>query len=70
MESPLRFYARYGWEIASKHVRFLRLLVRLRLLARRLDRDPEARNYRDDASTARLSDDVLNLELLSPRVGA
>jgi radical SAM superfamily enzyme YgiQ (UPF0313 family) len=68
VESVLRFYSRYGWEIATKHLRFLRLLVRLRWLARRLERDPEAENYRDDASPSGLSEDVLNLELLAPRV--
>jgi radical SAM superfamily enzyme YgiQ (UPF0313 family) len=70
VESVLRFYSRYGWEIVSKHVRFLRLIVRLRWLARRLDRDPEAGNYRDDASRAGLSEDGLSLELLAPRVNA
>jgi radical SAM superfamily enzyme YgiQ (UPF0313 family) len=70
VEGVVRFYSRYGWEIVSKHLRFLRLLLRLRSLARRLDRDPEAKHYRDDASSARLGDDVVKLELLSPRVGA
>ena len=68
VESVLRFYSRYGWEIVTKHLRFLRLLVRLRWLARRLERDPEAENYRDDSSPSGLSEDVLNLELLAPRV--
>jgi len=52
IESPLRFYPRYAWETVSKHARVLALIVRLRLQAWRIDRTPDAANYRDTASTA------------------
>ena len=52
IESPLRFYPRYGWEIVSKHLRYLRLVAWLRWLTRRVDRDPKGASYRDTASTA------------------
>ncbi len=67
VESLYRFYPRYAWEIVSKHARFLRLIVRLRLLAWRLDRDPDAANYCDTASTASPADEVLELKLLDQR---
>jgi radical SAM superfamily enzyme YgiQ (UPF0313 family) len=51
IESRLRFYPRYGWEIISKHARWFRLIARLRLLAWRLDRQPQAVDYRDQATT-------------------
>ncbi|MBW2267504.1 MAG: radical SAM protein [Deltaproteobacteria bacterium] len=52
VDSALRFHVRYAWEIASKHARYLRLIARLRWFEWRLDRDPEAANYRDDANRA------------------
>jgi hypothetical protein len=52
IEKPHRFYPRYAWEIISKHARYLRLLVPLRLQAWRLERDPEAVKYRDSATSA------------------
>jgi len=64
VESALRFYPRYGWEIARKHLRFLRLFLWLRWLVRRLDRDPEAVHYRDAASTASSGNDVQDPSLI------
>ncbi len=68
IESPLRFYPRYLWEIVSKHARVLRLIARLRLQAWRIDRNPESMNYRDTANTA--SPAGAMLELLDQRVGS
>jgi radical SAM superfamily enzyme YgiQ (UPF0313 family) len=41
-ESVLRFYTRFGWEIASKHARYLRLFLWLRWRVWRIDRDAQA----------------------------
>jgi hypothetical protein len=51
IESALGFYLRYGWEIASKQFRYLRLLVWLRWFTWQLHRDPDAANYQDEATT-------------------
>jgi radical SAM superfamily enzyme YgiQ (UPF0313 family) len=51
VENALRFYTRYGLEILTKHARYIALFAKLRLFAWRLDRDPDAVNYRDSANT-------------------
>ncbi len=70
VESALRFYPRYGWEIITKHVRFVGLLLRLRWLASRLDRDAAAAHYRDTATTPSSGDEVLELERPIQRISA
>ena len=50
VESAIRFYARYGWEIVSKHARYLVLFAQLRWFVWKLNRDPDAVNYRDASS--------------------
>jgi radical SAM superfamily enzyme YgiQ (UPF0313 family) len=52
VESAPVFYARYGWEILSKHLRFLNLLARLRWFSWKLERDSDAVNYRDVSNGA------------------
>jgi hypothetical protein len=49
-EAVIPFYARYAWETASKYTRFLSMYARLRFFSWRLDRDPNAVNYRDAAN--------------------
>jgi radical SAM superfamily enzyme YgiQ (UPF0313 family) len=49
-ENRFRFYARYGWEMLSKQVRYIYLYARMQWFIRSLDRDPEAVNYRDASS--------------------
>lgn len=46
-ESVFTFYPRYAAEIAVKHWRAYRLLRTYRALQRRIERDPNARTYRD-----------------------
>ncbi len=62
-EKAYRFYPRIGWEIISKQARYLRLLVRLRLQAWRLERDPDAVNYRDAATHAPTAEEAVKTEL-------
>jgi len=64
VDGALRFYATYLREIATKHLRFARLLLQLRLLASRLDRDPAAADYRDTASRCAAGEVSPRLELL------
>ncbi len=63
IESPLVFYPRYGWEIVSKHARFIALILRLARIRRRLKRDPNARDYTDLALTPVSDDELDELEL-------
>jgi hypothetical protein len=51
-EGALRFHARFAWEVVSKQARYLSLLAWLRWVSWRLDRDPNAANYRDAANAA------------------
>ncbi|HEY7688965.1 MAG TPA: radical SAM protein [Dongiaceae bacterium] len=48
-ENPLAFYARYGWEIVSKHLRLAGLMLRYRYLQWRVESDPAAARYQDVA---------------------
>ena len=64
LESPLVFYPRYAWETVRKQGRYLRLLVRLRRAARRLQEDEEAVGYRDTATTPVREGEVLDLVML------
>ncbi len=50
-ESAIRFHVRNGWELVRKQVRFMRLLAWLRWEGWKLDRDPDALNYRDAANS-------------------
>jgi hypothetical protein len=50
-ENALSFYARYGWETVSKHVRYVSLIFRYWRMARRIWNDPQSVHYRDEAST-------------------
>ncbi len=47
IESVPAFYARYGWEILTKHLGALRLAWRLGRIRRRIKKDPEKKAYTD-----------------------
>jgi len=51
LESPLVFYPRYALEIVSKHARLLALALRYDRIRRRVESDPAASAYRDQALT-------------------
>ncbi len=50
VENLVAFYLRYGWEIVSKHARYLKLIAELRWFERKLKADPESLNYHDASS--------------------
>ncbi|MBV8896631.1 MAG: radical SAM protein [Acidobacteriaceae bacterium] len=50
-ESPLVFYPRYFGNLLSKHVTLGRLIVKYGLIRYKLKRDPNIRNYMDEALT-------------------
>ena len=49
IESALTFYPRYVLDLVVKHAKIIRMFARVYLTARRIQRDPEARNYTDAA---------------------
>ena len=53
VENPIAFYLRYGWEIVSRHARYMKLVAELRWFERKLNADPESLNYRDASSAVR-----------------
>lgn len=68
LESPLMFYPRYAWEIASKHVRFLAMALRYYRICRRVDRD--ASPYTDLALTPVQPEDMDALEMFTVTTAA
>lgn len=67
IESVLTFYACYGWEILSKHARFVPFYLRYRRTLRRVLKDP--RPYSDLATTPLQCDDLVALELFTATQG-
>jgi radical SAM superfamily enzyme YgiQ (UPF0313 family) len=63
IEPVWRFYPRYLWEAASKHVRWASLYVRLHLIYRRIKQDPHRRAYTDLALTPVADDETESREL-------
>ncbi len=51
VESPFVFYPRYVADLAAKHIKLLQLIWRFGRFRLRLKRDPNARNYTDEALT-------------------
>lgn len=48
-ESRAVFYARYGWEIVSKHARLALLVLRYVRIWRQVEKDPSKLDYRDSS---------------------
>jgi radical SAM superfamily enzyme YgiQ (UPF0313 family) len=67
-ENPFAFYARYGWEILVKHVRFAGLYWQYRRTLKRVQSD--TRPYTDIAMTPVQASDVDALELFRTTQGA
>jgi len=65
LESPLVFYPRYAWEIVSKHARLLALALRYERVRRRVEADPAASAYRDQALTPVSDDETGTLEIFN-----
>lgn len=51
IESPLVFYPRFIGNLVAKHFALARLIVKYALLRSKLKRDPNIKNYRDEAFT-------------------
>jgi radical SAM superfamily enzyme YgiQ (UPF0313 family) len=69
-ESALSFWPRLAWDILTVHASLAALIVRLTWQAQRIARDPNARNYMDQALTAVDADNDDSLELMNKTAGA
>ena len=56
IESALIFYPRYAFDTVVKHLKVIGMFARIYLFARKVARDPEARNYTDAALTESTAD--------------
>ena len=65
LESPFVFYPRFAWEIVSKHARLLALAWRYDRIRRRVEADPAAAAYRDQALTPVSDDETGTLEIFN-----
>ncbi|HEY6348987.1 MAG TPA: radical SAM protein [Candidatus Angelobacter sp.] len=68
IESPFAFYPRYLFDLARKHLRMAQLAWRFHWFKKRLERDPNARNYSDVALTPDAETDTEMLEMLAAHV--
>lgn len=69
IESPFVFYPRYAWEILSKHLSVIPLVVRLAMIRRKIKRDPNRYDYKDLALTPVNDDDTHDLAMFNETRG-
>jgi hypothetical protein len=65
LESRLKFYSGYAWEILSKYVRFAALAWRYHVAHRHVISDPDAANYTDLAVMPVTDQEIGTLEMFS-----
>jgi hypothetical protein len=65
LENPLMFYPSYFLELAIKHARALRMIVRYGLFRHKLKQDPHAREYTDLALTPVAEGELDALEIFT-----
>jgi hypothetical protein len=70
LENPLLFYPRYVLDLAWKHLRLARALVRFGRFRRSLKRDPKAAEYNDLALTPVIDDEFDSLEMFNATAAA
>jgi radical SAM superfamily enzyme YgiQ (UPF0313 family) len=68
--NPWTFWPHFVWETAAKQAMTLRMIIKLLLLKRAVERDPDARSYMDQALTAVGDDQDETLDLLTKTTGA
>jgi len=64
VESPLVFYPRFMANIIYKHIKLGQLVWRFHWFRKRLERDPDARNYTDAALSTDFAHDGDSMEML------
>ncbi|MDT7951676.1 MAG: B12-binding domain-containing radical SAM protein [Acetobacteraceae bacterium] len=65
IENAFLFYPREAWSIVSKHARLAGTVMRLSRVRRQLKKDPNARNYMDEALTPVRDDEMDVLEMFN-----
>jgi radical SAM superfamily enzyme YgiQ (UPF0313 family) len=70
LESPLLFYGRYAADIARKLVVVARRWRHLKRIVRKVEADPEAKLYRDEALTPVTEEDSEHMELYTQNEAA
>ena len=65
IENPLLFYPRYVSDLIVKHVRVLRMVLRLAAVRRAIKRDPNRRSYMDTALTPVSDEEMDALEMFT-----
>jgi hypothetical protein len=68
--NPWVFWPQFVWETIRKQAAAIAALVKLKLLARAIERDPNARAYMDQALTPVHDDDDETLDLMTKTTGA
>ena len=70
LESPILFYGRYAAEIARKAARLAKRWRRLKAIVRRVEADPNAKFYMDEALTPVAEEDSEHMELYTQNEAA
>jgi hypothetical protein len=70
LESPLLFYGRYAIDIARKVALVARRWRHLKRIVRKVEADPEAKLYRDEALTPVTEEDSAHMELYTQNEAA
>ena len=70
IESALTFYPRYVLDLVVKHAKIIRMFAKVYLTARRIQRDPEARNYTDASLRESTADFEFARDVPALRFGA
>jgi hypothetical protein len=70
IENPLVFYPKYVWDLLAKHVAISRVVWRIGAVRRAIKRDPNARNYMDQALTPVTGDELDGLEMFNVTASA
>jgi hypothetical protein len=70
VENPVIFYSRYAADLVRKHFKMAQLAWRFHWFKRRLERDPNARDYTDVALTPDQESQVEELEVLTAHAEA
>ncbi|MGH7081141.1 MAG: B12-binding domain-containing radical SAM protein [Acetobacteraceae bacterium] len=70
LENPRHFYPRYVAELIGKHVRVLRMVLRLAAVRRKIKRNPDRRAYMDIALTPVSDEEMDALEMFTATAAA
>jgi Radical SAM superfamily len=70
IEHPLVFYPKYFFALVAKHVAIARIVWRMGAVRRAIKRDPNARNYMDQAMTPVTDEELDGLEMFNVTTSA